>query len=164
MPFDQFSANRPNEPSSPIDIASRPSPRSPVSSSRDNVVPQMTIRSPRLRPGKFVLVDAKRVLQQYPLNNGHSPNWRLRQLCANRRHCACTPLDNFLGEDLAFTRKGQSEHDFSCWRAPRPPRDAMLAHVAMSNSTNNYASDSIFTKTSPAMISGSPRSRSCRLA
>jgi hypothetical protein len=37
-----------------------------VSSSRDNVVPQMTIRSPRLRPGKFVLVDAKRVLQQYP--------------------------------------------------------------------------------------------------
>ena len=30
--------------------------------------------------------------------------------------------------------------------------------------TNNYASDSIFTKTSPAMISGSPRLRSSRLA
>jgi hypothetical protein len=30
------------------------------------VVPQMIIRSPRLRPGKFVLVDAKRLLQQYP--------------------------------------------------------------------------------------------------
>ena len=30
--------------------------------------------------------------------------------------------------------------------------------------TNNYAADSISTKTSPAMISGSPRSRSCRLA
>jgi len=26
----------------------------------------------------------------------------------------CTPLANFLSEDLAFTRKGQSEHNFSC--------------------------------------------------
>jgi hypothetical protein len=32
---------------------------------------------------------------------------------ANRRHRACTPLANFLSEDLAFTRKGQSEHNFS---------------------------------------------------
>jgi len=39
---------------------------------------------------------------------------------ANRRHRACTPLDNFLSEALAFTRKGQSERDFSCWRAPSP--------------------------------------------
>jgi hypothetical protein len=31
----------------------------------DYVVPQMIIRSPRLRPGKFALVDAKRLLQQY---------------------------------------------------------------------------------------------------
>jgi hypothetical protein len=31
----------------------------------DYVVPQMIIRSPRVRPGKFVLVDAKRLLQQY---------------------------------------------------------------------------------------------------
>jgi hypothetical protein len=30
----------------------------------DYLVPQMFIRSPRLRPGKFVLVDAKRLLQQ----------------------------------------------------------------------------------------------------
>jgi len=37
-----------------------------------------------------------------------------RPLCANRRHRACTPLDSFLSEDLVFTRKGQSEHDFSC--------------------------------------------------
>jgi hypothetical protein len=49
---------------------------------------------------------------------------------ANRRHRVCTPLDNFLSEDLAFTRKGQSEHDFSCWRALRPPLDAALAHIA----------------------------------
>jgi hypothetical protein len=32
------------------------------------VVPQMIIRSARLRPGKFVLVDAKRLLQQYLRN------------------------------------------------------------------------------------------------
>jgi hypothetical protein len=31
----------------------------------DYVVPQMIIRSPRLRPGKLVLVDSKRLLQQY---------------------------------------------------------------------------------------------------
>jgi len=48
----------------------------------------------------------------------------------NRRHRACTPLANFLSEDLAFTRKGQSEHNFSCWRALRPPLDAVLAHLA----------------------------------
>src|SRR5882757_5093627 len=32
MPFDQFPANRPNEPQSPIDVALRPLPKSPVSS------------------------------------------------------------------------------------------------------------------------------------
>src|ERR1700738_2328857 len=35
------------------------------SSSQDNVVPQIIFRSPHVRPGKFVLVDANRVLQQY---------------------------------------------------------------------------------------------------
>src|SRR5258705_5948092 len=54
----------------------------------------------------------------------------LATLSANRRHRACTPLANFLSEDLAFTRKGQSEHNFSCWRALRPPLDAVLAYVA----------------------------------
>ena len=32
----------------------------------DNLVPQMIIRSPRVRPGKPVFSDAKRLLQQYP--------------------------------------------------------------------------------------------------
>jgi hypothetical protein len=64
MPFDQFPANGPNEPQSPIDVASRPLPKSLVSSSLDNVVPQITVRSPRVRPGKFVFSDAKRLLQQ----------------------------------------------------------------------------------------------------
>src|ERR1035437_9325383 len=66
MPCDQFLANGPNEPQSPTDVASRPLPKSPVRSSQDNVVPQMIIRSSRVRLGKFVLVDAKRLLQQYP--------------------------------------------------------------------------------------------------
>jgi len=66
-----ISRNRPNEPQSPTDVSSRPLPKSPVSSSQDNVVPQVIIRSPHVRPGKFVLVDAKRVLQQYPLGSGH---------------------------------------------------------------------------------------------
>src|SRR5260370_36765993 len=66
MPFDQFPANRPNEPRSPIDVAVRPLPRSPVSSSLDNVVPQSIVRSPRVRPGEFVFSHAKRLLQQNP--------------------------------------------------------------------------------------------------
>src|SRR6476646_11163027 len=65
MPWNQFPGNRPNNPQSPNDVASRPLPKSPVSSSLDNVVPHLIIRSPRVRPGKFVFSDAKRLLQQY---------------------------------------------------------------------------------------------------
>src|SRR5216683_1071894 len=65
MPWDQISGNRPNKPQSPNDVASRPLPKSPVSSSLDNVVPQMIIRSPRVRPGKFAFGEAKRLLQHY---------------------------------------------------------------------------------------------------
>ncbi len=43
MPWDQFPGNRPNKPQSPNDVASRPLPESPVSSSLDNVVPQMIV-------------------------------------------------------------------------------------------------------------------------
>jgi hypothetical protein len=32
----------------------------------DYVVPQMIIRSPRVQPGKLLLVDTKRLLQHYP--------------------------------------------------------------------------------------------------
>src|SRR6478672_1805030 len=71
MPCDQFPANWPNEPLSPIDVVSTPSPRSPVSSSLDNVVPQIIVRSPRVRPGKFVFIAAKRLLQQYLPNSRH---------------------------------------------------------------------------------------------
>src|SRR3984893_5924989 len=39
----------------------------------DYVVPQMIIRSPRVRPGKFVLVDAKRLLQKYRHSTDMAP-------------------------------------------------------------------------------------------
>jgi hypothetical protein len=61
--LDQFPGNRPNKPQSPNDVASKPLPKSPANSSLDNVAPQMIIRSPRVRPGKFVFSDAKRLLQ-----------------------------------------------------------------------------------------------------
>ena len=43
MPWDQFPGNRPNKPQSPNDVASRPLLEAPVSSSLDNVVPQMIV-------------------------------------------------------------------------------------------------------------------------
>jgi hypothetical protein len=36
-----------------------------VSSSQNEVVPHINIRSPRLRPEKFVIGEAKRLLQHY---------------------------------------------------------------------------------------------------
>src|ERR1700730_111375 len=74
MPWDQFLGNRPNKPQSPNDVASRPLPKSPVGSSLDGVVPQMIIRSPRVRPGKFLFSDTKRLLQQYPPQNRRRRN------------------------------------------------------------------------------------------
>ncbi len=38
---------------------------------QNNVVPQMIIRSPNVRPGEFAIGDAKRLLQQYPPVSGH---------------------------------------------------------------------------------------------
>ena len=64
MPSGHFFANRPNESKSQSVIAARPLPKSPVSSSPYDVVPQMSIRSPHVRPGKFAIGDAKRFLQQ----------------------------------------------------------------------------------------------------
>jgi hypothetical protein len=46
----------------------------------------------------------------------------------------------------------------------RSPIDRACARNGRGPLTNNYVSDSIFIKTSPAMISGSPRMRSCMLA
>jgi hypothetical protein len=59
-----FPAKRQNKSQSPIDIVSSPSPKSQVSSSRDDVT-YMFIPTSRPRPGNFVINDAKRLLQQY---------------------------------------------------------------------------------------------------
>src|SRR6476469_8780057 len=65
MPCGQFLANRLNEPKSQSETVSMPLPKSPVSSSQYDVVPQMIIRSPNVRPGVFAIGDAKRLLQHY---------------------------------------------------------------------------------------------------
>src|SRR6266850_8040521 len=62
MTCDQFPANGPKKPQSLTEVASSPLPKSPVNQRR-NAVPQMISRSPRVRSGKFVFSDAKRLLQ-----------------------------------------------------------------------------------------------------
>ena len=52
---DRFSAKRRNKPQSPIDAASSPSRKSPVSSSRYDVTPYMFIRTSRLQLENFVI-------------------------------------------------------------------------------------------------------------
>src|SRR5450759_5393432 len=61
---DNCSARRRDKPLSPIDIASGSLPKSPVSSSLCDEVPHIFTRKPRLQLGKFVIICAKRLLQQ----------------------------------------------------------------------------------------------------
>src|ERR1700737_1529209 len=58
-------AKRLTERRSPIDVSSSAPPKLPVSSEPVGVVPRIIIQSPRLRPGKNVFTDAKRLLQHY---------------------------------------------------------------------------------------------------
>jgi hypothetical protein len=55
-----------NKRGSPIDITLGPMPKSPVSSSQDDLVPHMIIRSLRLQPGKIAVGWTKRLLRHYP--------------------------------------------------------------------------------------------------
>jgi hypothetical protein len=57
-----------------IDAASNAPPKSPVSSSQNEVVPHINIRSPRPQPGKIVVSDPKRVLQHNRAYNGLKPD------------------------------------------------------------------------------------------
>src|SRR6266446_3184856 len=70
MPCDQFSAKRRNKRLLPIDVPSSAPTNSLVGSSPIDVAPRMIIRSLRLRAGKIVLGDAKRLLQ----HNRHEPD------------------------------------------------------------------------------------------
>jgi hypothetical protein len=65
-PRDQISAKLQNKRQPSIDAASNPPPKSPVSSSQNEVVPHINIRSLRLQPGKFTIGETKRLLQQNP--------------------------------------------------------------------------------------------------
>src|SRR6476660_3559630 len=42
---------------------------------QNNVVPQMIIRSPNVRPGEFAIGDAKRLLQHNPIESGLEHDW-----------------------------------------------------------------------------------------
>src|ERR1700681_2582899 len=107
MPWDQFLGNRPNKPQSPNDVASRPLPKSPVGSSLDGVVPQMIIRSPRVRPGNFLFSDAKRLLQQYPPKNGlQQPQLFFRKVPKSR---PCYSFDYLVGPREHRRRHGKTE-------------------------------------------------------
>src|SRR5450759_1912651 len=100
MPCGQFPANRLDEPKSPSDMASRPLPKSPVSSSQYDVAPQMIIRSPNVRPGEFAIGDAKRVLQQYH-NDRTSPTIRAESENAISGRERFYPITSSTGEAWA---------------------------------------------------------------
>src|SRR5271156_3535605 len=64
-PCSDFSAKQKNKRQSSIDVASNAPPKPSVSSSQNEVVPHINIRSLSLRPGKFVIGEIKRLLQHY---------------------------------------------------------------------------------------------------
>src|SRR5260370_16438603 len=81
----------------PVGVNNGP-PKSLVSSSQNEVVPHINIRSPRLQPGKFVIGGTKRLLQHYPPEAAlggleiHLPlyisRWRLDQRALRRAEMA----------------------------------------------------------------------------
>src|SRR6267154_3442617 len=97
MPCDQFSAKRQNKRQSSIDVVSGPPPKSPVSSSQDDVVPHIIIRLSHLQLGKFVSRPAKRVLQH------NLPIAAIGQ----------ASLEHFVGGNEQTRRHGQAER-LSC--------------------------------------------------
>jgi hypothetical protein len=65
----------------------------------DYVVPQMIIRSPRVQPGKLLLVDTKGLLQHYPFDSGHGTcgaYTRMSVWCQQRKSAAL--FDDLVGE------------------------------------------------------------------
>src|SRR4030088_2292910 len=63
MPCDKSSAKRQNERQSSIDVASNAPPKSPVSSSQDEVAPHIILQSRRPQLGEFVPRAAKRLYE-----------------------------------------------------------------------------------------------------
>src|SRR6516162_6800438 len=72
LPGDKFPAIRRTNRRPPICVVSIALPKSPVSSSSGDEVPHIFTRKSRLQPGEFLVTSAKRLLQQYPPESGHS--------------------------------------------------------------------------------------------
>src|SRR3984893_10007395 len=111
-----FPAARQSDPRSSIDIASITFPRSPVSLSLRDEVPHIFTRKSRLRHGEFLIIGAKRLLQQNRMSSG------LKQGLASRvcreRELLCldirgldhlSPLLGFVG-DKCSERGGRHRH------------------------------------------------------
>src|SRR5262245_63171216 len=65
LPGDNFPAVRRFDRRPPIYVVSITLPRSPVSLSSGDEVPDIFTRKSRLQPGEFLITSAKRLLQQY---------------------------------------------------------------------------------------------------
>jgi hypothetical protein len=76
----------------------------------DYLVPQVIIRSPRVRPAEFVLVDAKRLLQHYPPQAAVPYQSLLQSFAQTFALHAGTPL-------VRPTRKSMKRRTFTarCW-------------------------------------------------
>jgi hypothetical protein len=111
------------------------------------MTPDLTLKCSAAGLGPTSEMGQSRHFDRAPLTSGLP---RSTDIVSTGRHVSKVPTGD-IARTLLWTTfrvktyhsRGQTEHDFS---------------------TNNYAPDSIFTKTSPAMISGSPRLRSCMLA
>src|SRR6516164_3838819 len=70
LPGDKFPATRRTNRRPAIFVASITLPRSPVSSSSGDEVPHIFTRKARARPGEFLIINAKRLLQHYLPKSG----------------------------------------------------------------------------------------------
>jgi hypothetical protein len=95
MPCDQFLANGANEPQSPVDVASKAVTEVACEFIANYVVPQTIVRSPRVRPAKFVLLGAKRLLQQYRLFSDVSPSLSNVRSWGSKEHVLQARLFSF---------------------------------------------------------------------
>src|SRR6188768_4099066 len=78
-----FFAKTRNGKQSTIRIISIALPKSPVRFAREDEVPHIFTRKPRLRPAEFLITSAKRLLQHNRTNNGHRSALKLDGSVAN---------------------------------------------------------------------------------
>src|SRR6476620_7199527 len=81
-----FFAKTRNGKQSTIRIISIALPTSPVRFARDDEVPHIYTRKPRLQPAEFLITGAKRLLQHDQSDSDHNDAARRMTLSANQRH------------------------------------------------------------------------------